>query len=127
VNYETFETKVAQRAGVPADRARALIRATLLTLGERLTRGEAHDLASQLPEPVKEWLVSPTPEAERFGVDEFINRVATRAGATREEAEAGVRAVFSVLRLAVTSGEWRDAMSQLPKDLEELAKEPRRA
>ena len=86
MNNETFETKVAQRAGVPADRARALIRATLLTLGERLTRGEAHDLASQLPGPAKEWLVSPTPEAERFGVDEFINRVATRAGATREEA-----------------------------------------
>ena len=127
MNYETFETKVAQRAGVPADRARALIRATLLTLGERLTRGEAHDLASQLPEPAKEWLASPTPEAERFGVDEFINRVATRAGATREEAEAGVRAVFSVLRLAVTTGEWRDAMSQLPKDFEELVKEPRRA
>ena len=127
MNYETFETKVAQRAGVPPDRARALIRATLLTLGERLTRGEADDMASQLPEPVKEWLVSPTPEAERFGVDEFINRVAMRAGATREEAEAGVRAVFSVLRLAVTTGEWRDAMSQLPKDFEELAKEPRRA
>ena len=71
--------------------------------------------------------MSPTPEAERFGVDEFINRVATRAGATREEAEASVRAVFSVLRLAVTTGEWRDAMSQLPKDFEELAKEPRRA
>ena len=73
--------------------------------------------------------MSLTPEAERFGVDELINRVAMRAGAAREEAEAGgrVRAVFSVLRLAVTTGEWRDAMSQLPKEFEELAKEPRRA
>ena len=70
---------------------------------------------------------SPTPEAERFGADEFINRVAMRAGVVREEAEAGVRAVFSVLRLAVTSGEWRDAMSQLPKEFEGLVKEPRRA
>jgi uncharacterized protein (DUF2267 family) len=124
MDYETFETKVAQRAGVPAERARALIRATLLTLGERLTRGEAHDLASQLPEPAKEWLVSPTPEAERFGLDEFVRRVAERSGATPGEAEAGVRAVFSVLRLAVTTGEFRDAMSQLPKEFSELAKQP---
>ena len=71
--------------------------------------------------------MSPTPEAESFGVDEFINRVAMRAGATREEAEVGARAVFSVLRLAVTTGEWQDAMSQLPKEFEELVKEPRRA
>jgi uncharacterized protein (DUF2267 family) len=120
MDYEKFETKVAQRAGVPSDRARALIRATLLTLGERLTRGEAHDLASQLPEPVKEWLVSPTPEAERFGLGEFVRRVAERAGTTTEEAEAGVRAVFSVLRLAVTTGEFQDAMSQLPQEFGEL-------
>ena len=60
-------------------------------------------------------------------MDEFINRVAMRAGATREEAEAGVRAVFGVLRQAVTTGEWRDAMSQLPNEFEELVKEPRRA
>jgi uncharacterized protein (DUF2267 family) len=122
LNYETFETKVAQRAGVPPERARALIRATLLTLAERLTRGEAHDLASQLPEPAKEWLVSPTPEAERFGLDEFVRRVAARSGSTREEAEAGVRAVFGVLRLAVTSGEFQDAMSQLPNEFSELVK-----
>jgi uncharacterized protein (DUF2267 family) len=120
MDYEKFETKVAQRAGVPSDRARALIRATLLTLGERLTRGEAHDLASQLPEPVKEWLVSPTPEAERFGLGEFVRRVAERAGTTTEEAEAGMRAVFSVLRLAVTTGEFQDAMSQLPQEFGEL-------
>jgi uncharacterized protein (DUF2267 family) len=122
LKYETFETKVAQRAGVPPERARALIRATLLTLAERLTRGEAHDLASQLPEPAKEWLVSPTPEAERFGLDEFVRRVAARSGSTREEAEAGVRAVFGVLRLAVTSGEFQDAMSQLPNEFSELVK-----
>jgi len=124
MDYEKFETKVAQRAGVPRERGRALIRATLLTLGERLTRGEAHDLASQLPEPAKEWLYSPQPEAERFGLDEFVRRVAERAGATPEEAEAGVRAVFGVLRLAVTTGEFRDAMSQLPKEFSELVKQP---
>jgi uncharacterized protein (DUF2267 family) len=35
-----------------------------------------------------------------------------------------VRAVFGVLRLAVTTGEFRDAMSQLPKEFSELVKQP---
>jgi uncharacterized protein (DUF2267 family) len=43
----------ASRAGIPRDRARVLIRATLETLGERLTRGETDDVASQLPKPAK--------------------------------------------------------------------------
>jgi uncharacterized protein (DUF2267 family) len=59
-----------------------------------------------------------------MGPDEFVRRVAERAGATPEEAEAGVRAVFGVLRLAVTTGEFRDAMSQLPKEFSELVKQP---
>jgi uncharacterized protein (DUF2267 family) len=46
-----------------------------------------------------------------------------RSGGVPEEAEAGVRAVFGVLRLAVTTGELRDAMSKLPKEFSELVKQ----
>ncbi len=56
---EEFEKEVSRRAGVPRDRARVLIRATLETLADRLTAGEAHDVASQLPKPMKEWLIRP--------------------------------------------------------------------
>jgi hypothetical protein len=35
MDYETFEKAVSGRAGMPRDRARVLIRATLETLGER--------------------------------------------------------------------------------------------
>jgi uncharacterized protein (DUF2267 family) len=120
MDYETFEKKVSSRAGIPRDRARVLIRATLETLGERLTRGEAHDLASQLPKPAKEWLNSGPPEAERFGLEEFIRRVSERTRVPPEEARTAVRAVFSTLRLAVTGGEFKDMMSQLPEEFSQL-------
>ena len=35
-----------------------------------------------------------------------------------------MRAVFDVLRLAVTTGEFRDTMSQLPQEFSELVKQP---
>jgi uncharacterized protein (DUF2267 family) len=105
---------------VPRDRAKVLIRATLETLSERLTRGEAADVAAQLPKPMKEWLSGGKPEAERFGLDEFIRRVSQRARVAPEEAERAVRAVFSTLRLAVTDGEFKDMMAQLPNEFAEL-------
>jgi uncharacterized protein (DUF2267 family) len=117
---ETFEKTVASRAGVPRDRARVLIRATLDTLGERLTRGEASDLAAQLPKDMKEWLNTAEPEAGRFGLDEFVSRVSRRAGVTPGEARAGARAVLTTLRDAVTGGEFQDVMSQLPEEFSQL-------
>ena len=66
---------------------------------------------------MKEWLSGGKPEAECFGLDEFIRRVSQRARVSPEEAE---RAVFSTLRLAVTTGDFKDMMAQLPKEFTEL-------
>ena len=66
---------------------------------------------------MKEWLSGGKPEAERFGLDEFIRRVSQRARVSPEEAE---RTVFSTLRLAVMTGEFKDMMAQLPKEFTEL-------
>lgn len=120
MDYETFEKTVSSRAGMPRDRARVLIRATLETLGERLTRGEADDLASQLPKQMKEWLNAGPPEAERFGLEDFIRRVSERTRIPPEDARAAVGAVFKTLRDAVTGGEFKDVMSQLPEEFSQL-------
>jgi uncharacterized protein (DUF2267 family) len=120
MDYETFEKKVSAQAGVPRDRARVLIRATLQTLGDRITRGEARDLAAQLPKQMKDWVGTGQPEAEKFGVEEFIRRVSDRARVPPEEAQKAAKAVFSTLREAVTGGEFKDIMSQLPKEFSEL-------
>jgi uncharacterized protein (DUF2267 family) len=89
-------------------------------LADRLTAGEAHDVASQLPKPMKEWLIPGVPEAERFGVDEFIRRVSDRARVPPEEARRAVKAVFTTLHEAITTGEFKDMLSQLPDEYLEL-------
>ena len=120
MDYDTFLDTVTRRAPVPPEKAEPLTRATLETLAERLTRGEADDLASELPKPMKEPLVSPTPEAESFGLDEFIDRVGRRAGISPDDAREGVRAELNTLKDAVSDGEFRQVMSQLPRDFEAL-------
>jgi uncharacterized protein (DUF2267 family) len=120
MDYETFEQAVSERAGVPRDRATVLIRAVLQTLSDRLTGGEADDLAAQLPEPAKRWLTTPVEPAESFGLDEFIRRVEERAKVPPEEAREGTQAVFMTLREAVTGGEFNNMMSQLPGDFSGL-------
>jgi uncharacterized protein (DUF2267 family) len=119
---ETFGEEVSRRAGVPPDRARVFIQATLETLAERISGGEAHDLASQLPKQMKEWLKKNGERAEPFGLDEFIRRVSERTGAPPEESRVAVKAVFRTLGQAVTGGEFTDVMSQLPGEFRELTK-----
>jgi uncharacterized protein (DUF2267 family) len=121
MDYEEFEEKVAGRASVPRDRAGVLIQATLQTLAERITGGEADDLAAQLPKQMKEWLTGTGEPAESFGLDEFIRRVSERAQVPPAEAGDAARAVFTTLREAVTGGEFDDMMSQLPNEFSELA------
>ena len=60
--------------------AELAITATLETLNERLTGGEAKDLAAQLPKEVQPALQPKTEEAEAFSLEEFYRRVAEREG-----------------------------------------------
>ncbi|MBV9453912.1 MAG: DUF2267 domain-containing protein, partial [Rubrobacter sp.] len=55
MQYEEFLEKVQDRIG-PADptEARRAVNAALSTLSERISGGEAKDLAAQLPEELKE-------------------------------------------------------------------------
>jgi uncharacterized protein (DUF2267 family) len=120
MNYETFIDNVAQRAGVSAEQAEIHTRATLQTLADRLTAGEALDLAAQLPKPLQMALRQRTETAERFGLAEFSRRVRERAGIDEAAATNGIRAVFATMREAVTSGEFDDVLAQLPREFAEL-------
>jgi uncharacterized protein (DUF2267 family) len=125
---EQFINEVARQAGVSKQQAEPLMKAVLSALADRLTGGEADDVASQLPKGIKEAMIPSTPEAETFGLGEFIERIARRAGVTTEQAEVGARAVMKTLREAITEGEFKDMTAQLPEDFGQLVEQaPSRA
>jgi uncharacterized protein (DUF2267 family) len=127
LDYDQLIELVRQRAGVPASRrldgmplsdtemATIVTRATLQVLAQRISGGEARDIARQLPGDLDEAL---RPEHEVF-----IQRVADRALVDFEAARAGVRAVFQTLREAVTGDEFEDVLAQLPRQYTALLDE----
>ena len=123
---EEFINAVARRAGV-STQAESLTRATLSTLDDRFSSGEADfssgeadDVASQLPRGLKEAMIPSTPKAEPFDLQEFIDRVSRRAGVDASKAEVWVRAVMTTLRDAISEGEFEDMMAQLPEEFGQL-------
>lgn len=116
-----FVDKVAARAGVPPETARSLTEATLSTLTQRISGGEAAALSGHVAAELSPLLVKGAEDPEVFGYDEFVRRVADGAGVDRGVAERGVRAVLQTLHRVVGHREFEDAMAQLPADLRALA------
>jgi uncharacterized protein (DUF2267 family) len=115
-----FIDKVAERAGVSEHTARLLTEGTLLTLAERISGGEAEDLAERVPDQLRPYLIRLTEPAVPFSYDEFMRRVAEYAGVDWPTAEQGVGAVLSALHETVGHKEFTDAMAQLPREFEQL-------
>jgi uncharacterized protein (DUF2267 family) len=121
MKYAQLIEKVWERMGAGSlGQAEAVTQATLLTLAERITGGEARDLAAQLPKEVQAFLDKKEEPAEAFDLNEFVRRVSLRAGVDRDTAQRGVQAVFQTLYAAVSTGEFSDVMSQLPKEFQDL-------
>jgi uncharacterized protein (DUF2267 family) len=120
MHYATLITLVGQLAGLDPAQAERATEATLQTLSERISGGEARDIAAFLPPEMRRWIVPAKEPAEPFDRREFIRRVAQREGVSPEIAEQHVRAVFQMLGYAVAPGELRDMASQRPKDFEDL-------
>lgn len=120
--HERFITTVQQKAGVSRPDAERATRATLETLAERLSAGEARDLAEQLPPELAPWLGTDAP-AEPFHVDEFIRRVAAREQVDPAAAERHARAVFDALGRTVSDDEIDDMAAELPQDFRPLIEE----
>ncbi|MEH1165233.1 DUF2267 domain-containing protein [Micromonospora sp. CPCC 205539] len=117
----TFVDKVAARAGVPPGQARPLTEAVLRTLTERISSGEAAALAPHFADELSPLLIKAVEAPEPFGYDEFLRRVADRAGTDRPTAERGIRAVLQTMHRVVGHREFEDALAQLPADLRALA------
>jgi uncharacterized protein (DUF2267 family) len=107
---------VEETAGITPEEAERAVRATLSTLAERITRGEADDIAAFLPRELRELVTSAPEPAEPFGLDEFVRRVAEREGVDEATAYRHAQAVFVALGQAGAPRELRDMAAQLPRD-----------
>ncbi|MBQ0905504.1 DUF2267 domain-containing protein [Micromonospora sp. U21] len=125
MEYQDFINAVATRAKVSTDQAATLSRATLETLADRISAGQAENLAYQLPGGLDDHLRRPLPHrrqehAQSFGLDEFVRRVADHPAIDRALAAAGVGAVLTTLREAVSRDQFEDALAQLPKEFQQV-------
>jgi uncharacterized protein (DUF2267 family) len=122
MKFEEFMKTVSERAGLDREQAEKAVRATLNTLAQRLAGGEAKDLASQLPEELKETVLFTTGagEGHRMHLEEFIARIADREGTSVDAARRHAKAVMATLHDAVTDEEFEEVAGQLGPEYREL-------
>jgi uncharacterized protein (DUF2267 family) len=118
--YARFVATIQERAGLSLEEAERAAHMTLETLSERLTWGEESELASDLPEQLRSWLLEAEGAVEPFHADEFVRRVAEREGLDAPTAECHVRAVFVALARLVRGPEFDHLVSRLPNDYRPL-------
>ena len=111
--------KAVERAGDFPDRAAArdAAESVLSVLGEHLAGKEPSHLAAQLPPEIA--LALPVVGgAERFDVEEFDRRVASRElrHCSPAQAHRHAIAVLSIVLSMVSEGERDDVIAQLPAD-----------
>jgi uncharacterized protein (DUF2267 family) len=116
VSHEGFTKDVAEAARIDPAAAERAIEATLITLGERISHGEAEDVAARLPDELGRLIDRPGP-AQPMDADEFFRRVAEREGTDPETAERHAAAVIAAMARRVGRKELHDMLSQLSRDL----------
>ncbi|MFG1942206.1 DUF2267 domain-containing protein [Nonomuraea sp. NPDC048826] len=127
MRHDDFIGQVQARARL-SDRAHAerAIRASLETLGERLPESLADKLAAQLPHEIGENLrrtevYGGLGTGEHFNREEFIRRVASRAGCDERRAVFLARVVFEVTDEATQGRIMTKVRESLTQELRELA------
>jgi putative intracellular protease/amidase/uncharacterized protein (DUF2267 family) len=117
-DHVAFAKDVAEATGTGGEEVERAIEATLVSLGERISYGEAEDLARHLPDSLARLILRPGP-AQPIDAAEFFRRVAEREGTDPETAERHARAVVAAMARRVGRKEFHDMLSQLPKELRE--------
>jgi len=114
-DYSEFIGSVAWRADATPDHARQMSEAGLVTLAERINRAEARAVRMQLPKPLQ-MTMDGSGGAERFDAQEFVRRVARRAGVDEAAGHTAAVAVIGALREVVDESTMAYVRAQLPED-----------
>jgi uncharacterized protein (DUF2267 family) len=117
MNFDEFTGELQHRLELSGtgETVRA-IRATLLTLGQRIPDGNAEDLAASLPIEIKWYLTGAVHEhGQRFDWREFMERVGEIEGIDAPEAAHHARIVIDFVHEQVPESDFRQLRDALPE------------
>jgi uncharacterized protein (DUF2267 family) len=116
--------RVASRADIDHETARALVDAVLETLAERIAPGEVDDLIVVTDIGLRPVLLrgkqAATSQTRRMDADEFVERVAERTGIDPLDLRDLLPHVFTALHAVLGDEEFRDIVAQLPPEYDPL-------
>ena len=114
-DIDEFLCRVAEREGVDVKTAERHAHAVFFALGQAVSRDEIADVADELPESFAPLVAEA--QGRFFDVmpaEDFISKVAERAGLDADEARRATEAVLEALAERIAGGEVDDLISRLP-------------
>ena len=117
MNFDEFTGTVQHRLELPGtgETLRA-IRATLMTLGQRLPEGNAEDFAASLPVEIKWYPTGAVDEhGQRFDWQEFVSRVSEIERADPADAAYHARVIVDLVRTLVPESDFQQLRDLLPE------------
>ncbi|MUV56405.1 Uncharacterized conserved protein, DUF2267 family [Halogeometricum rufum] len=117
MNFDEFTGTIQHRLELPGTgEAVRAIRATLMTLGERIPAGAAEDLAASLPMEIRWYLTGAVAEhGQRFDWQEFVSRVSEIENADPADAAYHARVVVDLVHSQVPPSDFQQLRDQLPE------------
>lgn len=118
---QEFLSRVRERLGLTDEAAVHSTHATLRALSDRISEGQASELAGVLPTELRPYLDTAKGSAQPFDQPGFLGRVGAEAGlADHDDAQAHARAVLSTVNEWAPQGKLDDTLAQLPPELAQL-------
>ncbi|MDP9378060.1 MAG: MMPL family transporter [Actinomycetota bacterium] len=114
--YEDFMTAVRRRVDMLPQHVRPVTEATLVTLCQRIERGEAVVLQRQLPKELQDTMERPRGAPEQFDSGEFVRRVSDKTKLSQVTARQASVAVIGALREVVDETTMTYVRAQLSPD-----------
>ncbi|MFB6196496.1 MAG: DUF2267 domain-containing protein [Haloplanus sp.] len=117
MNFDEFTGEIQHRLELSGtgETVRA-IRATLLTLGQRIPEGNAEDLAASLPLEIKWYPTGAVQEhGQHFDWSEFVSRVSDIEGTDPADAAYHARVIIDLVRTVVPTSDFHQLRDQLPE------------
>ncbi len=117
MDFDEFTGQVQHRLELPGtgETVRA-IRATLMTLGQRIPEGAAEDLAGSLPMEIRWYMTGAVHEhGQRFDWKEFVSRVSEIERIDPPEAAYHARVIVDLVSTQVPLSDFQQLRDQLPE------------